>query len=1049
MSRSLDSAQWRRLEPIFDRALELAGDARSRYLDEACGNDEELRAQVEKMLEADQRSGSFLDGSVENAAADLIEDSSADRTEVLEHGAGSLIGPYEIVRLVGAGGMGVVYEAKDTRLGRRVALKFLPPEYGRDPKAKERFLREARAASALEHPSICNIHDLGETDDGRLYIVMAYYKGETLKQRLRNGPMSHPEAFEIARQLARGLRRAHEAGIVHRDIKPANILLTDSGRPVLLDFGVAKVGGDADLTKAGSTLGTPAYMSPEQARGQTADQRSDLWSLGTVLYEMLAGRRPFEGGDPQTAIFAILNEEPPPLAADVPADKAAVVEKLLSKDRESRYRDAGELLAELGAGDTRTMVAGVVPVRAWRWIAFALGALALVVVAWLFVRPAVELPTTAPTGERPSLAVLFFDNASGDELVDWMRTGIAEMLVTDLAQSPGIEVLSTSRVHQILDELGVLDERQLGLDIVQGIAEAAGVGALVRGSYLRQGEVLQISFSIDDLATGRVLDSGRFQGRGEESLFEVVDELSAAIRDRFEVSISPGLPETIQAVTTDSQEAWRYYTEANDLQRRARDREAIALLEQAVTIDPKFALALVNLGRFHRNIGHAAEARDYLRRALDEREHLPVGVRLEIEASYYGARWATYGLAIDTYQRAIEERPEVGRLRANMANRMVFLERFDEALELFEELIAKDHPYNPMYTTTAWVLAAQGRFERAHAVLSSRLLEAPDDWYNRTGLANLLTVEGRHEEAEEELLKAIQLRPLDQFVQWTVWRLAVMREDWSQASVAADRLADSTDPWELWLGSASQSRIELFRGDGAQALESLARAADAYSEPDAQAAVAHAWAAELLLQLERPAEALRAAQLAIEIGVEEFAELQGLMLASLAHQDLGDAARADEAVDTLKSRWEENPNRVQERQLLHLEGLLALRREDPERAVDLLGQAAAKLPTRGIEVHDHIVPDHVPIWFDLGRAELTAGRPEAALDWFDKVVESGSEHIPHPVPYVRSFYFEGLLHERSGNPELAADAYRRFVGFWRDGDLDRSRVAEALAKATS
>ncbi len=294
--------------------------------------------------------------------------------------AGSTVGPYEVLEPLGGGGMGVVYKARDTRLDRVVALKFLPPELTRDPEAKQRFMQEARAASALDHPNLCTILEVGETADGRLYLAMPCYDGETLRARIERGPLAVDEALEIAEQIARGLAKAHRNGIVHRDIKPANLVVTGDGVVKILDFGLAKLAGSAAISRSGSSAGTPAYMSPEQARGEELDHRTDLWSLGVVLYEMLTGRRPFQGEREQAVIHAILNQPPQPLRAlrpEASAELERIVERLLAKDPAGRYASAEEVFADLrvlrGEALTGTMV---MPqprpaVRPWMWIAGA------------------------------------------------------------------------------------------------------------------------------------------------------------------------------------------------------------------------------------------------------------------------------------------------------------------------------------------------------------------------------------------------------------------------------------------------------------------------------------------------------------------------------------------------------------------------------------------------------------------------------------------------------------------------------------------------------
>jgi serine/threonine protein kinase/Tol biopolymer transport system component len=309
---------------------------------------------------------------------------------------GRAVGPYEVLELIGGGGMGVVYRARDARLARTAALKFLPAELTRDPGAKERFVEEARAASSLDHPNLCTILEMGETPDGRLYLAMPCYDGETLRRRIERGPLPLAEAVDIAEQVARGLSKAHRNGIVHRDIKPANVMLTADGVVKILDFGLAKLAGAAALFRSGSSAGTPAYMSPEQARGDDVDPRTDLWSLGVMLYEMLAGRRPFRGEREQAVIFSILNERPQPLRElrpDVPPELAALVDRLLAKSPAERPAGIDEPLAELRAlkgetatGGTLSRQGGLRTVRPWVW-AVGAAALALLIAGVYFLLP--------------------------------------------------------------------------------------------------------------------------------------------------------------------------------------------------------------------------------------------------------------------------------------------------------------------------------------------------------------------------------------------------------------------------------------------------------------------------------------------------------------------------------------------------------------------------------------------------------------------------------------------------------------------------------------
>ena len=372
---------------------------------------------------------------------------------------GTTISRYEVLESIGGGGMGVVYKALDTRLGRTVALKFLPPELTRDPDAKERFLQEARAASALDHPNVCTIHEIGETEEDQLYLAMACYDGETLRRRIEREPLSLDEATDIAKQVAQGLAKAHRQGIIHRDVKPANVMLTGDGVVKILDFGLAKLAGTAALTRTGLSLGTPAYMSPEQARGDEVDARTDVWSLGVLLYEMIAGRRPFPGDNDQAVLYALLNEPPKPLPAlrvDVPPELERIVSRMLAKDPAERYPAMADVIADLrklrnepSTGTLQIQAAVAAPVRKGRkrWplaVIAASAAMAVLLLAagwWLLARGGRSSEADGPvqaTFSRltdqegsesfPSLSpdgsyFVYAKTVAGDTDVYWQRVG--------------------------------------------------------------------------------------------------------------------------------------------------------------------------------------------------------------------------------------------------------------------------------------------------------------------------------------------------------------------------------------------------------------------------------------------------------------------------------------------------------------------------------------------------------------------------------------------------------------------------------------------------
>ena len=427
---------------------------------------------------------------------------------------GATLGPYTITAELGHGGMGVVYTAQDPRLKRQVAIKLLTADLTRDETAKQRFLQEAQAASALDHPNICTIFEINETDDGQLYLVMAYYEGETLKQRIERGPLALNEAVDIATQVGQGLAEAHGAGIVHRDIKPANLLIAKGGVVKILDFGLAKLAGTEGVTQTGTTVGTVAYMSPEQARGQEVDQRTDIWSLGVVLYEMLAGQQPFQGENLLAISNAILESQPVSLtrlrAGTSPA-LAQVVTRSLANSRDGRYQSVADLLDDLRhAADSAAQ--------------------------------------TASQPEVPSIAVLPFADMSPEKDQDYFCEGMAEEIINALTKLEGLKVASRTSAFQFKGQSQ--DIRRIG--------DALNVKTVLEGSVRTAGNRLRVMAQLIDIADGYHLWSERYD-RQMDDVFDIQDEISLAIADALKIRLVGDGAAPKVARHTDDLDAYHLY----------------------------------------------------------------------------------------------------------------------------------------------------------------------------------------------------------------------------------------------------------------------------------------------------------------------------------------------------------------------------------------------------------------------------------------------------------------------------------------------------------
>src|SRR6266542_1425483 len=635
--------QWQRIDQLFHFALERNDGERTAFLAQACVGDDQLRREVESLLASHEQAASFIEVPAGDAAAGLL----AERRALLT--PGTMVKRYQILGLLGKGGMGEVYLAEDTELHRRIALKILPSDFTRDPDRVRRFVQEAHAASALNHPNIVTIHEIGQLD-GAHFIVTEYIEGQTLGERLRAGQMQLADTVDVAIQVASALDAAHAEGIVHRDIKPENIMLRRDGYVKVLDFGLAKltesqvqsqdlkIETDALVgTNPGIVMGTVGYMSPEQARGLPVDARSDLWSLGVVLYEMVAGRVPFAGETPSHVIVSILESEPPPLAHDteVPAELEVIIGKALRKNREERYQTANDLVLDLKSlrrsleaqrwkrplhadrsGEAATKsdeqaaihqsTASTTDVVAARLTSSAeylvseikrhkggalFGSVGMIMVlatfAYFFYFNG-RGQYFAMGGEPiDSVAVLPFVNVSGDPNTEYLSDGISESIINGLSPLPGVRVMSLNSVLRYKGKQ--IDTQVWGRDL--------NVRAVLISRLVQQGDNLAISTELVDVRDNRRL-WGEQYSRKLSDILMVQEEIARQISEKLRLRLSGEQKKQLAKHYTQNTEAYLLYQQGREhLRRRTRAdiEEGIKLLEEAIREDPAYALARVQL----------------------------------------------------------------------------------------------------------------------------------------------------------------------------------------------------------------------------------------------------------------------------------------------------------------------------------------------------------------------------------------------------------------------------------------------------------------------
>ncbi len=711
---------------MFDTALSRTPEQLKGYLDEVCGSDAALRAEIEDLLRAYQEAPDFF----ENLAASVF-----DQDPMI----GRTISRYTIRERLGGGGMGVVYLADDNRLQRPVALKFLPPSWSRDEGARARFEQEARAASSLDHPNICTIYEIGETSDDRLFIAMAYYEGETLKKKIARGPLAPQTALAYAGQMARGLAAAHARGIIHRDIKPANVMVnapvhsgTGGGLVKIVDFGLAKLAGGGQLTQTGVTMGTVAYMSPEQARGTPVDARTDVWSLGVVLYEMLTGERPFRGEYEQAILYAILNESPPPVA-DVPPAPAHIIARCLEKDPDRRYASAAELEADLERAGREPDMPARRPSR-WLQLLRVAGIVLLVVMGlWFGLQSILSDPGSDPRVFRSVSAA----DPVGIGVMGFQTIGDAG---TTAGLAGGLEVTLSS-------QLALLQQYQLGFWVIPETeipdtmtAHEAylrfGIGLAVRGSVQGFEEGIRLTVNVVDAFTGRVVGTHQVDTWEHANGMALQDQVVEAVFDLLSVPIPDEARGVLAHGKTRVAGANEYYLRGlgylRDYQTAADLDTAIVLFEKALVQDDAFALA------------HAGQGEAY---------------------------WRKYGLTNDT--RWVDEAIRYSRQALALNDRLSQVhvtlgiiyngrQRYDEALQAYERALALDPRNEEAHRRQARVYYSLGDYEKAEAGYRQAIALKQGYWrgYNSLGVFYLYT--GRLDEAITTFNRGLAVAPENQ-----------------------------------------------------------------------------------------------------------------------------------------------------------------------------------------------------------------------------------------------------------------------------------------------
>jgi serine/threonine protein kinase/tetratricopeptide (TPR) repeat protein len=968
-----------------------------------------------------------------------LEQNGFDKTRsfrLIKHGM--MVSHYRIDKKIGAGGMGEVFLAEDTKLNRKVALKFLPTEFISDPEVKARFTREAQSAAALNHPNIVTVYEVADFQN-RIYIAMEFVQGESLKDLIEKKELRLSEVINIGMQICAGLAKAHEAGITHRDLKPQNILVDNDNRVRILDFGLAKLKGDVKITRDGSTLGTVSYMSPEQAQGEETDRRSDIFSLGVMLYEMITGRLPFQGEHQAAILNSIITQEPQLLSRynnQVSQEMERIVSKALSKNKAERYQHVDDLLADLrrerkiseqvrSSEITAATQAFKPQKKLLTWIVPA-SVFFVVVLLLLILKPfQVEItPEKAAVAEERSMAIMYFENLVDPEDKDRLGQMITSLLITDLSESQYVmRVMSRQRLYDILKLLGKEDLKRIDRTVASEVARKAEVGWILTGDILQTEPTIVLTSDISDAATGEILATQRVTGEEGEDLFAVVDKLSSQIKKDLAL---PGgtrkeLDKPVADVTTHSPEAYRYYLEGVDNFNKVYFAEAEESFKKALEYDSTFAMAYYWLA----TLKQGAERNRMIEKAVEYSDKVSKRERFYIKIREAGIKGESEHV-LEGLLKMAEHYPEDKEVFEWLGSYYYEIREFEKAIFYFRKALELDPLFKLVYNMLAYTYDHVGDFENSIWAINKYISIAPEEANPYDTRGDLYAWNGKIEQAIESYRKALERKPNFRASLAKLGHMYLFQREYARAESCYQAMSASDNKDVRSEGRIYLAYIPSYQGKLDEAIRVLddGLAADRMEQEEgANKARKQSLKAFIHLEKEDFDLAEQEAEKAVSIWRRLYPENRVWGRYHLVHL-LAETGRIEKAEQVSKALRDDIGEDEEGRICYwwYAQGCIDFFKGNLEESIINLEKAA-----------DHL-REFYPNYM-LARAYLESGKLDKGVTQLEKMLSKYDEsRAALGIWAVKAHYLLGLAYERSGWNSRAIEQYEEFLEIWKDSD---------------